>query len=117
MNELNRLHKERRRLVRHLKKEEELAVGTVSIVKRKCGSPRCHCANGPGHPQTLFLFQDKKQQRRRCKLVRREDEPRMLKAGERYRKFREALKQLRAIDFEEKQILMALAEERAISYK
>jgi len=41
----------------------------------------------------------------------------MLKAGERYRKFREALKQLRAIDFEEKQILMALAEERAISYK
>jgi hypothetical protein len=41
----------------------------------------------------------------------------MLKAGERYREFREDIKQLRAIDLEEKQILMALAEERAISYE
>ena len=42
---------------------------------------------------------------------------RMLRAGRRYRQFREDLKQLRAIDLEEKRILMALAEVRAISYK
>jgi hypothetical protein len=40
----------------------------------------------------------------------------MHKAGERYRKFREDIKQLRAIDFEEKQILMALAGKKAIRY-
>ncbi len=114
---LNGLHKDRRRLLRRLKKEDELAIGTVSVVNRKCGSPNCHCVESGGHPQTLFLFNDQDQGRRRCKLVRRADESWMLKAGDRYRKFRKDMKQLRAIDLEEKQILMALAERRAIHYK
>ena len=41
----------------------------------------------------------------------------MLRAGQRYREFREDMKAIRAIDQEEKQILMALARERAIRYK
>jgi hypothetical protein len=41
----------------------------------------------------------------------------MLKAGERYREFREDMMALRAIDLEEKQILMAIAEVQAIDYK
>jgi hypothetical protein len=114
---LHQLHQERRRLIRCLKREHELAIGTVSVVNRKCGNPRCHCVDGPGHPQTLFLFNDEKEGRRRCKLVRRADEAWMLRAGERYREFREDLKQLRAIDLEEKRILMALAEVRAIRYE
>ena len=40
----------------------------------------------------------------------------MHKAGERYREFHEDMKRLRAIDFEGKQILMALAEKKAIQY-
>jgi hypothetical protein len=68
-------------------------------------------------PQTLFLFNDEKEGRRKCKLVRRADEAWMLRAGECYREFREDLKQLRAIDLEEKRILMALAEVRAIRYE
>lgn len=44
---------------------------------------------GPDHPQTLFLFNDEKAGRRRCKLVRRSDEARMLRAGKRYRQFRD----------------------------
>ncbi len=114
---LNQLHQQRRRLVRRLKGEHELAIGTVSVVNRKCGNPNCHCVEGPGHPQTLFLFKDEKQGRRRCKLVRRADEIRMLRAGERYREFRDDMKQLRAIDLKEKRILMALAEVRAIRYQ
>ena len=114
---LHQLHQKRRRLIRRLKQEHELAIGTVSVVKRKCGNPRCHCVDGPGHPQTLFLFKDEKEGRRRCKLVRRADEAWMLRAGERYREFREDMKQLRAIDSEEKRILMALAEKRAIRYE
>jgi hypothetical protein len=86
--------------------EGELAVGSVSPVQRKCGNPSCHCAEGPGHPQVLFLFQDE-QGERRCKLVRRADEARLLRAGERYRDFRDGLKRLRAIDRREKEILMA----------
>lgn len=114
---LNQLQQERRRLLRRLKREHELAIGTVSVVNRKCGSPNCHCAEGAGHPQTLFLFKAKEEGRRRCKLVRRADEARLLRAGERYREFREDMKQLRAVDLEEKRILMALAEVRAIRYE
>ena len=114
---LHELHQKRRRLIRRLKREHELAIGTVSVVNRKCGNPRCRCVDGPGHPQTLFLFKDEKEGRRRCKLVRRADEAWMLRAGERYREFREDMRQLRAIDLEEKRILMALAEVRAIRYE
>ena len=50
-------------------------------------------------------------------MVRRADEARMLKAGDRYRQFRDDMKRLRAIDSEEKLILMALARGRAIQYE
>ena len=114
---LRQLHQERRRLIRRLTRENDLAIGTVSVVNRKCGNPNCHCVEGPGHSQTLFLFKDETEGRRRCKLVRRADESWMLKAGKYYREFREDMKALRAIDLKEKRILMAIAEVRAIDYK
>ena len=114
---LQRLQQERRSLLRRMTRPGEVAIGSVSAVRRKCGNPACHCAREGGHLQTLFLFQDRKDTRRRCKLVRRADETRMLKAGERYRSFRKGLQRLRAIDSEEKQILMAIAEERAVHYE
>jgi hypothetical protein len=116
-NSLGPLQQERRNLLRRLTKEHELAVGTVSEVYRKCGNPRCHCANGPGHRQILFLFKDEDDQRRRCKLVRRADEQRLLRAGEAYRQFRADLQRLRAIEKEEIQILMAILSARAIRYE
>jgi len=116
LNESRELGRERKRLLRRLQGESELAVGTVSTVKRKCGKPGCRCATGAGHPQTLFLFKDERG-RRRCKLVRRADEKRLLRAGERYRRFRADLKRLRAIDAREKEILMALKEMRALKYE
>jgi len=116
LDSLRELQSRRRRLIRRLSRENKLAIGTVSTVYRKCGNPQCHCADGPRHPQTIFLFKDHNQKRRRCKLVRRADEQWMLEAGECYRQFRQDIKELRAIDFEEKRILMALAEIRAIRY-
>lgn len=113
---LRELQQERRRRLRRLTGDHELAVGSVSVVARKCGNPTCGCASGPGHLQTLFLFVGE-DGRRRCKLVRRADESRLHKAGERYRAFREDLKQLRAIDRREKEILLALRDQRAISYE
>ncbi len=115
LDSLRQLQKERQHLLRRLTRDHELAVGTVSIVRRKCGKQSCHCAHGPGHLQTLFLFKDKNG-RRRCKLVRRADETRLLEAGKHYREFRKDLKQLRAIDRREKEILMALRDLRALHY-
>ena len=116
LDSLRQLQRARRRLFRRLTRDHELAVGSVSVMRRKCGNPSCHCAHGVGHLQTLFLFKDNNGQRR-CKLVRRADEARLLQAGKRYRKFREDIKQLRAIDRREKEILMALRDLRAIHYK
>lgn len=117
LDSLRQLQQQRRSTLRRLTKQEDLAVGTVSVVKRKCGNPKCRCARGLAHPQTLFLFMDKEESRRRCKLVRRSDEDRIHRAGERYRQFRKDLRQLRAIDQREKQVLMALMEARTIRYK
>ena len=114
---LRLLQQERRRLLQRLMRDHELAVGSVSVVHRKCGNPRCHCAQGAGHPQTLFLYNDEKTGRRRCKLVRRADEAWMTRAGEQYRQFREDLKELRAINGREKQILLALRDARSIRYE
>jgi len=116
-NSLGTLQQERKSLLGRLTKEHKLAIGTVSEVYRKCGNPRCHCANGPGHRQILFLFKNEDDQRRRCKLVRRADEQRLLRAGEVYRQFRADLQRLRAIEKEEIQILMAILIARAIHYE
>lgn len=116
LDSLRQLQQQRRRLLQRLTREHELALGSVSVVTRKCGNPRCHCASGPGHAQVLFLFNDDQGQRR-CKLVRRADEARLLRAGERYREFREDLQRLRAIDQREKQILVAVRDLRALRYQ
>ena len=117
MKNFQDLQQERRHLLRRLTKEHEIAMGSVSLVYRKCGNPRCHCVQGPTHPQVLFLYTDKKTEQRRCKLIRRADEKRMLQAGERYKEFRKDMMRLRAIDKQEKQILMALAESRSVQYE
>ena len=113
---LRGLQQERRRLLRRLARDHELAVGTVSVLRRKCGNPACHCAYGPGHLQTLFLFTGE-DGRRQCKLVRRADERRLLRAGAHYREFRQDLNHVAAINQREKQILMALKELRALHYE
>lgn len=113
---LRRLPLERQRLLRQLRRDDELAIGTVSVVRRKCGTSSCHCAEGAGHPQTLFLFKGD-DGRRHCKLVRRQDEERLLRAGRFYREFRDALRQLRAINEREERVLVALMELRALRYE
>ena len=115
-SDLRRTHEGKRRFLRLLGQTHELAIGTVSIVQRKCGKAGCHCAEGAGHPQMLFLFNDDTGTRR-CKLVRREDEKRLLRAARRYREVRAALRQLRAINKREEQILVALVDTRGLKYE
>lgn len=113
--ELRELHGKRRTLLRSLTSHHELAQGSVSVVRRKCGKSNCHCAEGVGHPQTLFLFQGP-DGRRHCQLIRKADADRWLRAGECYRTFRQDLRQLRALNRREERILVALMERRALEY-
>jgi hypothetical protein len=113
---LRKIQIERRLLVRRLTRAQEMAIGSVSVVQRKCGKPNCHCAQGGGHSQTLFLFQGE-DGRRRCKLVRQGDADRLLRAGDRYREFRATLRKLRALNKREEQILVTLMEQKAVHYE
>lgn len=114
--QLRALHKRRLAVLRRLLGTQELAVGTVSWVDRQCGRPGCHCAQGPGHRQMQFLFADA-QGRRRCKLVRKADEPRLVRAGQRYRTFRAGVRELAAIHKREHALLMALRRARGLRYE
>jgi hypothetical protein len=113
---LRALEARRRALLRHLALTEELAVGTVSWVDRRCGRPGCHCARGPGHRQAQFLFADA-QGRRRCQLVRKADQRRLQEANQRYRLFRAGLRELVAIQNQERALLMALMRTRGLRYE
>jgi hypothetical protein len=114
--QLRVLDTRRRALLRRLLNSEDLALGTVSWVERKCGRSGCHCAEGPGHRQLQFLFADAGGTRR-CKLIRKADEERLLEANERYRAVRDDLRKLAVIQKREHALLMALTRTRALSYE
>ena len=114
--ELRALEARRRTLVRRLLGTAEMAVGTVSWVDRKCGRAGCHCARGGGHRQMQFLFADPEGVRR-CQLVRNADQARLEKANERYRAFRDDLRELEAVQKREHEVLMALIQTRGLRYE
>ena len=111
--ELERIQK---RLMRFLLRERQYAIGSVSVVHRKCGKPTCHCATNKGHEQTLFLFKDRKG-KRICKLVRIKDQEYMQEIGDNYREFKLKLRELRATQNKIEEKLMALLRRQSISYK
>jgi hypothetical protein len=115
LKQLKNLQAEHRSLIRLLLRKDELAIGTVYKVNKRCGSPYCHCKNGPGHPHTFFMFSEKG--KRRCKFVRQADVPRMRKAAERYKKSRVAIRRLKSIHLQEIKILMDLIAKRGIKYQ
>ena len=110
------LEARRRTLLRRLSGLEELAVGSVSWIDRKCGGPGCHCAQGPGHRQLQFLFADA-DGTRRCKLVRKADEARLETANRRYRRFRDDLRELATIQNQQRALLVALMRARGLTYR
>jgi hypothetical protein len=114
LQRLEDLRSERTRLLEGLCQADELAVGTVARLRRRCGNPTCHCAITPSHEQMLFLY--KKEGRRTSTFVRRADEPRLEEAAERYHHFREAIRNLKHVNSKELELLRALMELRALNY-
>ena len=112
---LQRTVEKRTKLIEKLIATEPLCVGNVYDVMRRCGNPNCHCADKPGHRQTLLIYTQKG--RRYCKLVRRKDEERIKQAWQNYRDFRKALRELRTLNQLELSILRAEIEKRRLDYK
>ncbi len=110
------LESQRARLLELLLADRAYAVGSVSEVRRRCGKPNCHCADGQGHPQTLFLFKGE-DGRRVCKLVRRADVHRMAELGDNYREFRATLRALRATQKRIEEKVMVILRSRAVTYE
>jgi hypothetical protein len=112
---LHELERRRREILRRLWGRDELAVGTVSWVERSCGRAGCHCAEGQRHRQLQFLSKAGNG-RRRCQIIRKADHGRLLRASARYKAIRAYARDLKAIQDEEAEILMALMEARQITY-
>ncbi len=109
------LVRRRHQLRRVLTDPRPLLIGTVYKTRVRCGNPRCHCAKRLAHPKTFLVFQDGG--KRRCKLVRLADVRWVFQAAERYKNFRNALREIRSIDLKEVRNFMAMAQERAIRYQ
>lgn len=100
---LRALQKRRRALLREMLRPDPLIVGTVCEVLRRCGTPTCHCAKSPGHRQTLLLYGEGG--RRTSRFIRSQDVAQVRRAWQRYRRFREALRELRTLNTRELQLL------------
>ena len=114
IRKLRSLEQRRARLLGKLCDDEPLLVGSLSRVKRTCGKPTCHCATTPAHEAwVLATTQDA---RRRCQVVRFADVEDVRRRVGIYRAFRTGLRELEAINREERALLRGLMEDRDMPY-
>lgn len=111
---LQALQKRRQALLREILRPDPLVVGTVCTVLRRCGTPTCHCAQTPGHRQTLLLYGEGG--RRTSRFIRQQDESRVRRAWRRYRRCKEALRELRALNLRELELLRERIRLRAAQF-
>ncbi len=102
-------------LLKKLTNGESVVIGNVYDVMRRCGNPSCHCATKPGHRQTLLIYVE--DGRRSCKFVRKDDAPQVKAAWERYRGCRRALREFRALQKRELEVLRAQIKARRLFYE
>lgn len=100
---LRALQKRRRALLREMLRPDPLIAGTVCQVLRRCGTPTCHCAKTPGHRQTLLLYAEGG--RRTSRFIRSQDFARVRRAWQSYRRFKQALRELRTLNNREMGLL------------
>ena len=112
---IRELEAHRLALLKKLTNGEPVVIGSVYDVMRRCGNPSCHCAAKPSHRQTLLIYVE--DGRRRCKFVRKDDAAQVKSAWERYRECKRALREFRALQKRELEILRAQIEARRLSYE
>lgn len=102
-------------VVDELAQTDALIVGSLSEVLRRCGTPTCHCADRPGHPQAILMSVE--DGRRRCQLIRQADLAAVRHAVERYRSFRSSLRLLGTLDSQVMALLKELKKVRDEGYE
>jgi hypothetical protein len=102
-------------VVDELAQTDALIIGSLSAVQRRCGKPSCHCAERPGHPQTILMSID--DGRRRCQVIRQADLAAVRQAVERYRAFRAGLRMLSTLDSQILRLLKELMRLRDAGYE
>ncbi|MCI0353715.1 MAG: hypothetical protein L0099_01560 [Acidobacteria bacterium] len=112
---LHTLEAQRTRLIQALIRSRPLLVGSVSLVKRTCGKPTCHCATRPGHP--VWTLATTRDGRRRCQVIRIEDVEHVRQRVADYRSFKQRLGELEAIENDEKEVLRGLMKQRDLTYE
>ena len=114
-NQNRALEAQRSALLTKLRHGDPIVVGYVYDVMRRCGNLSCHCVAKPGHRQTLLIYVE--DGRRRCKFIRSADAERIKQAWDCYRECKRALREFRALQKRELQILRAQIQARRISYE
>lgn len=113
-NKLTRLEAERVRLTAELIATEPLTAASLSLVKRTCGRPTCHCAKSPSHEAWVLKTCAKGKQR--CQVLRQADVEEVRARVDVYKRLRAALTRLEAIGKEELALLRGLVKQRHIPY-
>jgi hypothetical protein len=114
-HKLHALEARRARLIRALTRTVPLLVGSLSLVQRTCGKPTCHCATKPGH--AVWTLATTRDGRRRCQVIRIDDVEQARERVTAYKSYRQRLGELQAIEYEEKEILRGLMENRNVPYE
>lgn len=115
IREIRKLDRERSRLLKRLLIPTHLMIGSISLVKKTCGKPNCHCAAKPSHE--VWTLASSREALRRCQVVRQADVDGVYEKVAIYKNFRAAMRRLEAIRKEEKLLLRGLMEKRNVPYK
>jgi hypothetical protein len=105
----------REEILKILLADEPLLIGSVYDTLRRCGNPTCRCADRPTHRQTLLIFT--KAGRRCCRFVRQADAALLRDAAERYRLWRQALREFQTLQNRERALLKVQIRKKAIALK
>ncbi len=116
LRRIRRLEAKRARIVGQLRASGLLLVGSLSLVKRTCGKPGCHCAQEPAHEAWLLATRLAGAQRR-CQVVRQADVKEVQKRVAAYKRFRAGLRDVEALHKELKALLRGLMENRNVPYE
>jgi hypothetical protein len=112
---LEDLWRRREELLAILLADEPLLIGSVYDTLRRCGNPTCRCADRPTHRQTLLIFT--KAGRRCCRFVRQAEAQSLRQAAERYRLWRQALREFLTLQNRERALLKVQIRKRAMPLK
>lgn len=103
----SRLRQRKFALLRRFSIPADLLPGSLSLSHTRCGKPRCHCADGPGHPVwSLTFMRDGKKHVERIPAAWAEQVRQRVEAG---REFQQAVREVFSINAQ----LLALAKKQA----